>query len=228
LEARLREAYCYLPSDRFKAKQHCVTISFSGTGLDIDVVPVLHEETDPTDDGYLVTANGARVPTNIPKHLAFIRKRKNANPGHFRQIVRFVKWWKRQQVNNDASFRCKSFLVELIVAHLFDTGLDGSDYPAALEALFTYIVASGLSAPISFNDYYSRGDLPKNDTSAMRVYDPINPKNNVVARYTDRDRVAIVAAAQDSLEAIAYAGFATTKTIAVEQWRRVFGPSFEA
>ena len=228
LEMRLREAYSNLPSDRFKAKHHCVTISFSGTGLDIDVVPVLREDGDPVDDGYLVTSAGKRVLTNIPKHLEFIRKRKNANPEHFRQIVRFMKWWKRQQVSNNGSFRCKSFLLELIVAYLFDNGLDGSNYPSALEAVFKYIVTSGLRSPISFADYYKPSQLPKNDTSLMRIYDPVNPHNNIVARYTDRDRLAIVAAAQDSLEAIVYAGFATTKAIAVEQWRRVFGPSFEA
>ena len=46
LEARLREAYSNLPADRFRAQHHCVTISFSGSGLDVDVAPVLYEGAD--------------------------------------------------------------------------------------------------------------------------------------------------------------------------------------
>jgi len=45
-------------------------------------------------------------------------------------------------------------------------------------------------------------------------------------RYEDRDRVRIVDAAQDALDALAEARFATTKGRALDCWRSVLGPSF--
>ena len=139
-----------------------------------------------------------------------------------------MKWWKRQRSIADPDFRCKSFMLELLVAYLFDEGLDGADYPAALEQIFTYIVRTGLRDRIAFTDFYPSSKLPINDEAPMRIYDPVNEENNVVHRYSILDRERIVAAAQDALEAVAYARYATTKATAIEQWRRVFGPSFEA
>ena len=36
-------------------------------------------------------------------------------------------------------FRFKSFMIELILSHLCDQGLDFSDYPEALQHFFTYV-----------------------------------------------------------------------------------------
>ena len=42
--------------DQFSVGIHCVTVSFRGTGLDVDVVPVLYEG-DEDDRGYLLRVN---------------------------------------------------------------------------------------------------------------------------------------------------------------------------
>jgi len=226
LTGLLRQAYPRLRADQFEPKKHCVTLSFVGTGLDVDVVPVLYEG-GPGDAGYLITKDtGDRVLTNVSQHIEFVRKRKTAHPHHFRQLIRFMKWWARQRKLADADFRCKSFLIELLVAHLFDAGLDGSDYPAALMSIFAFMVKTGMRGPIAFSDHYALSDLPKDDTAAMRFYDPVNPENNIVARYKEASRERLVEAAADALDAISYARYATTKTAAVAQWRTVFGPSF--
>lgn len=227
LTTLLRQAYPNLRPDQFKTKLNCVTLSFAGTGLDIDVVPVLYDG-GPGDAGYLIAKDtGDRVLTNVTQHIEFVRKRKAKYPHHYRQIIRFMKWWSRQQKLNDEDFRCKSFMLELIVAKLFDQGLDGSDYTHALSEVFAYIVKSGLREAIAFTDYCKLSDIPK-DASPMRVYDPVNHQNNIVWRYTESDRVRLVEAASDALDAITYARFATTKGAAVQQWRTVFGPSFGA
>ena len=53
MAARLREAYPNHPPDQIKPGVHAVTISFSGSGLDVDVAPVLWEG-EPDDVGYLI------------------------------------------------------------------------------------------------------------------------------------------------------------------------------
>jgi hypothetical protein len=227
LKSLLRQAYPNLRPDQFKTKLNCVTLSFVGTGLDVDVVPVLYDD-GPGDTGYLVAKDtGDRVLTNVTQHIEFVRKRKAKYSRHYRQVIRFMKWWSRQNKLADPDFRCKSFMLELIVAHLFDRGIDASDYTHALSDVFAYIVKSGLRETIAFSDYCKLSDIP-NDASPIRVYDPVNHQNNVVWRYTEADRIRLVEAANDALDAITYARFATTKGAAVEQWRTVFGPSFGA
>jgi len=123
LAARLREANPNMKHEQFDDSQpHCVTVRFRGRGLDVDVVPVLYEG-DEHNFGYLVDKyTGNRMLTSIPLHLDFIRARKKACPDHFAQVVRLVKWWANQQKIRDKFFKCKSFMVELIVAHLVDSG----------------------------------------------------------------------------------------------------------
>ncbi len=225
---QLQKAYPNLQRDQFIPQSHCVTVSFRGSGLSVDVVPVLYDG-GADDRGYLITKDtGDRVLTSIPLHLKFIRARKDAQPHHFRQVVRLMKWWIKQRKAEDSGFRFKSFMAELLCAHLADQGMDMSDYPRALEGIFTYIVKSGLSQRISFVDYYDARKLPPPSGAAIEIFDPVNPENNVASRYSSYDRDRIVEAAHDALDALGEAHYATTKGRAVDLWQTVFGLSFTA
>ena len=76
-------------------------------------------------------------------------------------------------------------------------------------------------------------ELLKGETLAQKmtgkpieIFDPVNPTNNVAAMYDDGQRKKMVSAAQDALEAITEARFATTRGRAIECWQDVLGPSF--
>jgi len=228
LLARLQEAYCgVLKPDQFSPQHHCVTVSFKGSGLDVDVVPVLYEG-DVDDRGYLITKDtGDRVLTSIPLHLKFTRARKDTHKTHYRQMVRLVKWWARIQKKEREDFRCKSFMIELLLAHLFDNGLDGSDYAETLFAFFAYVVHTRLGERIVFSDYYNPSTVTSSSGLPIQIFDPVNPDNNVAARYSAADRDALVEAAEDALDAIAFARRATTKGEAVAQWQTIFGTGFK-
>jgi tRNA nucleotidyltransferase (CCA-adding enzyme) len=226
LAERLREAYQQMKPDQIKPNRHSVCIKYAVSGLSVDVVPVLYKG-DPDDRGYLFAFDGGKpVLTSIPLHLAFIRKRKTQQKDHFAQVVRLFKWWVRQQKSNDDSFRLKSFMGEMIVAHLADSGVSMADYTIALEKVFGYIVKSKLKTRIYFTDYYAASKLPGPTGKAMEVFDPVNEMNNVAAVYDESHRQKIVSAAQDALEAISEARFATTRGRAIECWQDVLGPSF--
>ena len=223
---RLREAYPTKDASDFTESPHCVTIHFRGTDLNVDVVPVLYEG-DEDDYGYLVDKfTGERLLTCIPRHLEFVRKRKAANQTHFAQVVRLVKWWASQRKAENASFKCKSFLLELLVAHLADGGADLKDYPQALEGFFTYVVKTGLEERVAFTDYYPASRLSGSTGAAIEVFDPVNAKNNVTDKYTWADREALVDAAEQAADAIREALYSTSKGRAVELWQVVLGPSF--
>jgi tRNA nucleotidyltransferase (CCA-adding enzyme) len=228
LQERLQEAYKNknISPEQITINHHCVTISFKGTGLDVDVSPVICDDTS-TDYGYLIKkTTGERVITNIPLHLKFIRTRKDRQPHDYRQVIRLIKWWVRNLKKNNSDFRFKSFLTELLCAHLADNGLVMKDYIAAMEAFFVYIIKSQLKDRISFTDNYASNKLPVRSSSAMEIFDPVNPENNIVGSYTDAARIEIIEAAHDALDAINEAKFATTQERAVACWRRIFGPSF--
>ncbi|HMO81167.1 MAG TPA: CBASS oligonucleotide cyclase [Pirellulaceae bacterium] len=228
LTERLREAYKNLNRDQINPQTHCVTISFSGSGLDVDVVPVIYE--DGADNrGFLITKDtGDRVLTSVSLHLEFIRRRKNDHPFHFAQFVRLVKWWARLKKRTSDSFRFKSFMVELICAHLVREGLDPSDYPAGLEAFFLYVVQTGLKERVYFTDYYKSSELPpRADSGVIEIFDPVNPKNNVAHRYSVAERDEIIEAAHDALDALVEAHHATTQERALDMWKSVLGPSFK-
>jgi hypothetical protein len=231
LRDRLIEVYGDTKSpDDFQTSDHAVSILFHGSGLRVDVAPVIYEG-DPDDRGHLITRRGERVLTSIRLHLEFTRRRKRTHGPGYAQLIRLVKAWVREQKRLDDAFRCKSFLVELIVAYLAEHGWGGQplafdDYPTALEQVFAYIARSGLGDRIAFNDYDPTSDLPGPTGAAIEVFDPVNPDNNIVGRYTPTERDRLVTAAHQALDAIAEAEYADTKSRAIACWKRVFGPGF--
>lgn len=229
LMARLKEAYGkVLNDDQFSPQHHCVTVSFRGSGLDVDVVPVLYEGAE-NDYGYLVAQDtGQRVLTSIPLHLKFTRARKQAHPHRYRQMVRLVKWWARAQKNEREGFRFKSFMTELLMAHLFDSGkLDGKDFAESLQQFFAYLVRSRLQDTIIFGDYYDAGSVTPSGAGPIKIIDPVNAANNVAALYTTADRDLILEAAEDAVDSIAFARRATSKGQAVAEWQKILGTTFK-
>lgn len=227
LAERLRKAYPNFKPDQVQPQTYSVTVSFRGTGLDVDIVPILYAG-DPQWYGNLVSQeDGSFLRTSIPLHLEFAKKRKQCQEKHFAQVVRLVKYWAKRMKAENGDFRFKSFMIEMIIAKLCDEGKDFSDYPEALQHFFTYIARTGLREQISFSDYYPASSIGS-FTGPVRVIDPVNAENNVARLYT-RDNVdAIVEAASDAGDAIDAALAAPTKQETVRYWQKVFGTAFQA
>lgn len=226
LAERLRNAFPNFSPDQIEPKTYSVTVSFLGSGLDIDIVPILYEG-DPLWYGHLVNQDdGSFLETNIPLHLEFIRRRKQAQEKHFAQVVRLVKFWARKIKRENQEFRFKSFMIELILSHLSDQGFDFSDYPEALQHFFTYIGRTGMRERIVFRDYYNPEDIGIH-TEPIQIIDPVNAENNVSKLYTTRHAAMIYEAALDAGDAIDAALMAPTKRETLYYWQKVFGPSFQ-
>ncbi|MEM7788693.1 MAG: CBASS oligonucleotide cyclase, partial [Bacteroidota bacterium] len=68
---RLRKAFPNFSPDQVKPQTYSVTVSFQGSGLDVDVVPILYDG-DPDWYGRLVSQDdGSFLETSIPRHLEF-------------------------------------------------------------------------------------------------------------------------------------------------------------
>lgn len=226
LAERLRTAFPNFSADQIKTQTYCVTVSFRGTGLDVDVVPILYDG-DPQWYGNLVSQeDGTFLKTSIPLHLEFVRKRKKKSETDFAQVVRLIKYWAKLQKNSRTDFRLKSFMIELILAHLSDQGTDFSDYPEALQRFFTFVAATGLKEQVFFTDYYPKSKIGT-FSDPVQIIDPVNEANNASRLYTKANATAIIEAALEAGDVIDAALAATTKEKTVYYWQKVFGPSFQ-
>jgi hypothetical protein len=227
LAERLRKAFPNFSPDQVQPQTYSVTVSFRGTGLDVDVVPILYDG-DPEWYGNLVSQDdGSFLKTSIPLHLDFAAKRKRTQEKHFAQVVRLAKFWARRMKQERDGFRFKSFMIEMVFAKLCDDGLDFSDYPETLQQFFTYIARTDFRERIVFADYYPASSVGA-FSEAVQIIDPVNASNNVAKLYTAANAGAIVDAALDAGDAIDAALAAPTKQLTVAYWQKVFGSSFQA
>lgn len=224
LRDRLREAYHnIIPADRITADDASVKISYAGSGIDVECVAVLYDG-DADDYGDLLLRSGGVVRTSVRKHLDFVRKRKKEHPDCYAQILRFLKYWRKYRADEGGA-QIPGFAMDLIATAVIDNGSDPSNYPQSLQDVFSYMVKSGLTLPITFTDNYGASEVGKS-AAAIRIYDPVASENNVTSGCSLSDRDAFVEEAAQALDDISIARSAVTKEASLAAWRDVFGPEF--
>lgn len=198
----------------FQIQRKAATVTFVGSGLSVDIVPVIE---DPNLAGYgwqYDIHNGSKVQTCAPCQIKFVRDRKDID-GDFRTLVRIAKKWR-----NRAEIKpLKSFAIELIMAYLLDTRGKGSSIEQRFRDFLLYIAQSGLKEVISFPE--NTKPIPQFSDPVV-IIDPVNNSNNVASRVSEAERNEIVAAAQDAWET---ANFASAEDDH-EVWKELFGPQF--
>ena len=227
LATKLERAFPNIRPDQVKRKTYSVSLTFAGTGNEVDVVPIRYYG-DPKWRGDLISQDtGESLMTSVPMHLEFIRRRKEKNKTHYAQVVRLLKYWAQLRKQENSDFRFKSFMLEMIVAHLADQGTRLDDYPEALASTFTFLAGDELRTSIVFSDYYTSGSC-KPTRDAIRIWDPVNSDNNVAKLYTDTQRTLIADAAMSAGDALDAALRTTTKSETIRYWQKLLGPSFSA
>jgi hypothetical protein len=202
--------------EHFEIQRKAVTVTFVGSGLNVDVVPVVEDTSRPgygwqfdTDDPTV------KLETCAPCQIQFVRDRKNKDKD-FRTLVRLAKRWRWYA---EIPF-LKSFTIELIMAYLLDSEGKSGSVEQRFRRFLAYIAQSGLKEVISF---------PENTkplgafNDPVVIIDPVYSKNNVGSRITEEERLEIVKAARESWEA---AHFASSEDDD-ELWKEVFGPNFK-
>jgi len=197
----------------FEIQKRAATITFVGTGLSVDIVPVVEIRERP-GYGWQFGLDGSKNLTCAPCQVQFVRARKDKD-ADFRTLVRMAKKWRnRQEVKP-----LKSFVIELILAYLLDTRGKGDPLEKRFCDFLLYIAQSGLKDRIAF---------PENTVpygvfaDPVVILDPVNSQNNVASRITEAERQQIVATARDAWEA---AHFASVEND-FDLWKELFGPRF--
>ena len=201
--------------ENFEIQRKAATVTFIGSGLSVDIVPVIE---DPARAGYgwqFDIHDGTKVQTCAPCQIKFVRDRKDKDPD-FRTLVRLAKKWR----NRVELKPLKSFAIELIMAHvLAKNGKDGSIEKRFRDFLL-YIAQSGLKEVITFPE---NGLVFPSFTDPVVILDPVCNINNVASRISEDERKEIVAAALAAWET---ANFASMEDD-IEIWKELFGPRFK-
>ena len=198
----------------FEIQRKATTVSFVGTGLNVDVVPVIADRRRPGYGWQYSVADGSFTETCPPAHLKFIRSRK-AKDRDFRTLVRLSKRW-RNHVELDP---LKSFAIELVLGHLVDKRGFSGTLERRFEEFLLYVAQSGLKQRITFPESgWSGGRF--NDP--VVIVDPASATNNVAARITEQERRQIVEVAKTSWETAHFASAEDDD----EVWKELFGPRF--
>jgi len=199
----------------FEIQRKAAKVSFVGTGLDVDIVPVIADESR---DGYgwqYDLQDGSKVETCAPCQIKFVRDRKDKD-NDFRTLVRMAKRWR----NFAEVTHLKSFHIELILAYILDQeGSEGS-IEQRFRRFLLYIAQSELKEIISFPE----NTLPLTSfTDPVVIIDPVCSANNTASRLSESERQEIVQAADEAWEAANFASAENDNEI----WKEVFGPRFK-
>jgi tRNA nucleotidyltransferase (CCA-adding enzyme) len=226
LADKIREMYPQMSDDQIRVNNYSVSVHFNGTGLDVDLVPIKYDGDENWRGDLVSNIDGSILETSIPLHLEFIRNRKESDNRNLAQVAQFLKYWSVGQKRENPNFRCKSFMLELLLIKLIDEKrIDIGNYPVALMQFFDAIVCGLLDDPIYFNDYYCEKELPDCD-DPIRIFDPVNPNNNVASAYSQVNLDCFYDSALAAGDAIATAHRANTKSKSIAAWRQVFGDGF--
>jgi len=201
--------------EHFQIQRKAATVAFVGSGLSVDIVPVIEDDKRPNYGWQFDLQTGAKVRTCAPCQIQFVRDRKAADKD-FRTLVRLAKRWR-----NQAELKpLKSFAIELIMAYVLDTqGSDGS-IEQRFRRFLHYIAQSGLKDVITFPENTMAVD---SFSEPVVIIDPVCSQNNVAARITEAERKEIVTAASQAWE---IAHFASAEDD-IDAWKEVFGPRFK-
>lgn len=199
----------------FKIQRKAATVVFIGSGLSVDIVPVIEDAGNPGYGWQFDIVDKTKLHTCATCQIKFVYDRKTVD-SNFRTLVRLAKRWR----NFIGLKSLKSFAIELIMAHvLAKNGSEGSIEKRFRDFLL-YIAQSGLKEVITFPE---NGIVFPSFNDPVVILDPVCNTNNVTSRISEHERLEIVAAASEAWEA---ANFASAEDdIAV--WKEIFGPRFK-
>ncbi len=199
----------------FEIQRKAATVKFVGSGLSVDIVPVIEDATRPSYGWQYDIHDGSKVQTCAPCQIQFVRDRKNQD-SDFRTLVRMAKKWR-----NYAEIKpLKSFAIELIMAHILATQGKAGSVEQRFRNFLLYVAQSGLKEQISFPE----NTAPFGSYSdPVVILDPVYSLNNVTSRVSEPERKEIVAAAQEAWETANFASAENDNGV----WKELFGPGFK-
>ncbi|OJY80744.1 MAG: nucleotidyltransferase [Sphingobacteriales bacterium 40-81] len=201
-----------------KGKTKSVKIKFIGTGLEIDIVPVVPMET-PKEYVWQPQRGGAgdKYVTSVTKQLDFANGYRKQNAS-YTAVVRALKWWRNYKELDQLS----SFTIELIVSYLeTNKGLETNIEEGIIR--FFKLVSDPSFPTINFLNAINNLPVP---IPKIFVADPTNNENNAARKIDETNWDEIKEEADKAFEALNIAQSKNYEGDTIEEWKFVFGSSF--
>jgi len=202
-----------------------IKIKFLGTGLELDIVPVVPMDSpkeyvwQPQRGG-----GGNQYVTSVTKQLEFAKERKERN-GSFTSVVRAIKWWRNYKELNpiDGEPGLSSFVIELIVSYLEIEKNIEEDIETGIIRFFQFI--SDPNFPIiKFKNAIN--EVPSSFVTPIYASDPTNNENNAAKKLDASIWKEIIKESNDAFDSLYIAQSKIGEGETIEEWKHVFGPSF--
>lgn len=201
-----------------------ITITFTGTGLQVDIVPVVSLE-EPIEYVWQPSRRGGKkYITSISKQLSFSQSIRKNNPS-YTSIVRALKWWRNYKELNptDSEPGLSSFSIELMVAYLdVNEGVE-MNIEEGIIRFFKFISTQNFPV-IEFED--SINSVPNIFDSPIYVADNTNKENNIVKRLDSSKWNEIFEEAEEAFDTLNIAQSRNNEGDTINEWKRIFGPTF--
>jgi tRNA nucleotidyltransferase (CCA-adding enzyme) len=202
-----------------------IKIKFTGTGLELDIVPVVPITTpkeyvwQPQRGG-----GGKRYVTSVTKQLEFSQERKDKNAS-YTSIVRAIKWWRNYKelkpVDDEPGL--SSFVIELIVSHLEIGEKVENEIEAGIIRFFRFVSDPNFPL-IKFKNAINA--VPTTFDTPIYVADPTNNENNAAKKLDNTVWKEIIKEANDAFDTLYIAQSKEGSGETIEEWKNVFGPTF--
>jgi len=213
----LLAAYPNKSEDDFKASDKTVNLVFRGSGLEADLVPVVPIEAIP---GYVwqpSRSGGDPFTTSVEGQLGFCVDLKKED-SNYTSVVRMLKKWRSRH-----ELELSSFAIELICAWLNIYEGRIVSIEDTLIRFFDFLISDQMPDYLLFPD--ARGDAA---AASVLPYlgDPTNSENNVLLRMTEDEWQELDEAAEQASDALNYAQQIGPQGRTIDEWKSVFGRSF--
>lgn len=189
-------------------------VVFKGTGLEIDLVPIVSLDDD-ANYGLQYSRAGDCVKTSVKVHIDHYRDHSGRDE-FLAPTLRLGKRWLHWQELDGI----QSFHLELMLSHLVDRDRPATGLEEGIRRLFLFILRD-LGRGVAFD-----GADPSNFADPVVILDPANGENNVAARIETSERDALVAAARKAYETITWAQGLPGKGETIAAWEELFGDNF--
>lgn len=198
-------------------KTKSIKIKFIGTGLEVDIVPVVPMKNPKEYVWQPQRGGGGKYITSVNKQLDFASKYKNQNSS-YTAIVRALKWWRNYKELDHLS----SFVIELIVSYIENTkGVETNIEEGIIR--FFKLVSDPTFPTISFKEAINSLPTP---IPKFYVADPTNNENNAAKKIDEVNWDEIKKDADNAFEALNIAQSKNYEGDTIEEWKFVFGSSF--
>lgn len=189
-------------------------VVFKGTGLEIDLVPIVSLDSD-ANYGLQYSRAGDCVKTSVKVHIDHYRDHV-ARDELLSPTLRLAKRWRYWQELDGV----QSFHLELILSYLVERYGPAPTLEDSLRRMFLFIIRD-LGRGVAFD-----GADPSRFTAPVVIVDPANSNNNVAARIEPAERDALAAAARTAYETLSWAQGLPHMGETVNAWKELMGDNF--